>query len=77
MPLTFLPLGRNFARSLLSHNLFYGETRGTIPGQNAIIEDPLFNGVAKGDFHLSEKCPARNSEASSWIAPVQGIEGKQ
>lgn len=73
------PLNRvsgDFHDVLLSHNLFFGETKDTVPGENAIIADPLITDAAKGDFHLSEKSPARVNGAAWEVAALLDIEGK-
>jgi poly(3-hydroxybutyrate) depolymerase len=73
------PLNRvngDFHDVLLSHNLFFGDTKDIVPGDNAIIGDPLFQDAAKGDFHLSEKSPARDAGAAWEIAPLLDIDGK-
>lgn len=73
------PLNRvngDFHDVLLSHNLFFGGTKDIVPGEHAIIADPLFKDAAQGDFHLGEKSPARGSGAAFEIAPIQDVEGK-
>jgi hypothetical protein len=73
------PLNRvngDFHDVLLSHNLFFGGTKDIVPGEHAIIADPLFKDDAQGDFHLGEKSPARGSGAAFEIAPIQDVEGK-
>lgn len=61
---------------LLSHNLFFGDTKDIVSGDNAIIADPLFKDVAKGDYHLTEKSPARKAGSAWEIAPIMDLEGK-
>ena len=49
------PLNRvngDFHDVLVSHNLFWGGNGENVPGENAIIADPRFKDMAKGDFHL-------------------------
>jgi predicted esterase len=73
------PLNRvngDFHDVLLSHNLFHGDTKDIVPGDNAIIADPLFKNAANGDFHLNDKSPARAVDAAWEIAPLLDIEGK-
>ena len=73
------PLNRvngDFHDVLLSHNLFFGGTKDIVPGEHAIIADPLFKDAVQGDFHLGEKSPARGAGAAFEIAPIQDVEGK-
>lgn len=73
------PLNRvngDFNDVLVSHNLFWGGNGESIAGENAITADPLFKDVAKGDFHLSEKSPARSACGAWEIAPIMDLEGR-
>jgi len=71
------PLNRvngDFHDVLVSHNLFWGGNGESVPGDNAIVADPRFKDMAKGDFHLGEKSPARKAGGSWEIAPVMDLE---
>lgn len=65
----------NFSDVVLSHNLFWGGNGDTVPGEHAIVADPLFRDVAKNDFHLGKKSPARNSAGIWEIAPTIDLSG--
>ena len=72
------PLSRvngDFHDVLVSYNLFWGGNGESVPGKNAIIADPRFKDMAKSDFHLGEKSPARKAGGSWEIAPVIDLEG--
>ena len=73
------PLNRvngDFHDVLLSHNLFFGETKDIVPGDYPILADPLFRDAAKADFHLGQKSSARNAGGAWEIAPIHDLEGK-
>lgn len=61
---------------LVSHNLFFGESKDIVPGEHAVIADPKFMDAAKGDFHLSKESAARNAGAAWEIAPLRDLEGE-
>lgn len=72
------PLNRvngDFHDVLVSHNLFWGGNGESIPGENAIIANPLFKDVAKGDFHISRKSRAKGAGGAWEIAPLIDIKG--
>lgn len=73
------PLNRvngDFHDVLLSHNLFFGDTKEITPGEQALMADPLFKNAAQGDFHLDAKSPARDAGGAWEIAPIVDIERK-
>jgi len=73
------PLNRvngDFHDVLLSHNLFWGGNQDIVPGENAIIADPLFVNATKADYHLSEKSPAKGTGAAWEILPIVDLNGK-
>lgn len=59
---------------LLSHNLFWGETKDIVPGHHPIMADPKFMDAEKGDFHLDQESPARKAGAAWEIAPLTDFE---
>jgi hypothetical protein len=64
-----------FSDVLLSHNLFWGGNGDTVPGEHAIVADPLFRDAAKGDFRLGKGSPARSSAGIWEIAPTIDLTG--
>ena len=60
---------------LVSHNLLWGGNGDSVPGEHAIIADPLFRDAGKTDFHLGEKSPAHGSAGAWEIMPVMDLAG--
>jgi poly(3-hydroxybutyrate) depolymerase len=72
------PLNRvngDFHDVLLSPNLFWGGDGQSVPGENALVVDPLFEDAVKSDFHLSENSPARQAGGAWEIALLLDLEG--